>query len=132
MQAEILYLEALAVADMVLVAAAATGVVLSRRLRPEKVTDLRAAFDMLDNSIQRYLPALPNGYTWGEAFQLLRSKNLVADWTRMEETLSEYEAHRYGGMPEPTHGQEEVISLAMKLGGSVIGKGTKRKSAGSD
>jgi hypothetical protein len=132
LQAEILYLEGLAVASLALFGTAAAGVILARRLRPENVMDLPAAFEMLDGSIQRYMPGLPKGYTWGEAFQVLRSKNLVADWGSMQETLSAYEAHRYGGRPVPTRGQEEVISLAMKLGGSVIGKGTKRKSAGSD
>lgn len=112
-----LYLDGLAVAAGILFATAATGVVLSRRLRPEKVVDLRAAFGMLDSSIQKYLPGLSNGYTWGEAFQVLKSKKLVANWTSMEQTLSEYEGHRYGGRPAPTRGQDEIVSLALKLRG---------------
>jgi hypothetical protein len=119
LQIESLILFGLGVSDLILVASAAVGLVLSHRLRPAKVVDIRAAFEVLDRSIERYLPGLPRGYTWGEAFQLLKSRHIDADWTIVEQTLSEYEAHRYGGRPAPTRGQQEIISLALKLGGGV-------------
>lgn len=109
---------------------AGLGYILMRGMRPAATLDVRAAFELLDRSIGRYVPELSQGYSWGEAFERLRDSGIRADWDGMGRKLAEYEAFRYGGMKAPVGGQDEVLSLAMKLRRSVVGKGPKGKSAG--
>ena len=112
-------------ADIALFLLAGAGYLLSRSLGPGVVPDARAAFELLDRSIKRYAPELPQGYTWTEAFEHLRERGVKSDWTKMDEKLSEYEAFRYGSLaPLPRDGTD-VAALAMKLRRNPIGRITK-------
>lgn len=114
------------VADIALFALFAAAVVASRRLKPSEVPDLGGAFGILERSIQTYLPTLPPGYTWGEAFERLKMTGVEANWNVMKQRLRDYEAYRYGGREAKTEGKEDVLSLALKLRRAIYGKRTKR------
>ena len=122
---------ALVGADLTLVILAGAGYILSKRLGPGSVPDVRAAFDLLDRSIVRYAPELPPGYTWKEAFEHLKENGVEGDWKRLEERLSEYEAFRYGKKAAPPGDGADVATVAMKLRRNLVGRGTKGESAGS-
>jgi hypothetical protein len=119
----------LAITDGALLAAAGVGYVLMRRIRPSHELDVKAAFEVLDRSIAKYVPELAKGYTWQEAIERLRERGIEADWKEVEKRLTEYEAYRYGGKEEPKSGEDEIISLAVSLRRGVVGKGTKAKGA---
>ena len=129
MTGEILLETWLAVADAAVLGAAAVGFALLRRIRPADSMDLKEAFEMLDRTIAKFLPDLSQGYTWEEAFERMREAGVRTDWEKVRGRLAAYEAYRYGGREEPKAGQEDVISLAVKLGSGLVGKGTKTKSA---
>ena len=119
----------MALADILLLTSAGVGYASMRSTRPASTLDVRAAYDVLDRAIWRYVPELSVGYTWTEAFERLKESGVRVDWNMMRERLAEYEAFRYGGKEAPQKGQEEVVSLAVKLRRGVVGKGTKAKSA---
>jgi hypothetical protein len=116
----------LAVADVALLASAATAFLASRRLKPLWVLDLGGAFGVLERSIQTYVPELPVGYTWGEAFERLKEAGVDTDWSVLKGRLKDYEEYRYGGREQPKNGKEDVLSLALKLRRRSSGKRTKR------
>ena len=111
--------------DIVLLSLAGAGYLLSRRLGPGVVPDARAAFELLDRSIKRYAPELPQGYTWTEAFEHLRERGVKTDWKKMGEKLSEYEAFRYGSRAPLSRDGTDVAALAMQLRRNPIGRRTK-------
>ena len=111
---------ALAVADLALLAAAGVGVLLSRGIRSPSAPDLPSAFMILDRSIAKY-SRVPPGYTWGEALEQLKRTGVSADWDAVGTRLAEYEAFRYGGGEMPKGGQDEIVSLAMKLRRKAVG-----------
>ncbi|MDG6988226.1 MAG: hypothetical protein JRN21_02760 [Nitrososphaerota archaeon] len=111
--------------DVALFALAGTGYLLLRSLGPGVVPDARAAFELLDRSIKRYAPELPQGYTWTEAFEHLREKGVKSDWRKMDEKLSEYEAFRYGSNAALPRDGTDVAGLAMKLRRNPIDRRAK-------
>ncbi|MDG7014181.1 MAG: hypothetical protein JRN11_02105 [Nitrososphaerota archaeon] len=115
--------------DAALVVAGAIGYVLMERTRPADPFDVKSAFAVLDRSITRYVPAIGEGFTWNEAFKQLKEAGVEADWEKMEKHLSDYEAYRYGGREAPNNGQEDVISLALRLRRTLVGIRAKGKSA---
>jgi hypothetical protein len=110
----------------------AAGVLALRRLRPPVINDIRTAFQVLDRSIERFVPEMPTGYTWSEAVERLKSSGVKIDWARMESSLAEYEAFRYGGRSMPKNGKEEVVRLSMKIRGRIVGYRSKGKSTRPD
>lgn len=120
----------LAVGDAGIFVVALSGYLLLRRLRPAGVLDMRGAFQVLDRSITKYVPELSAGFTWREAFKRLEEDGVKVDWNQMRKRLDEYEAYRYGGREAPRGGQADVVKLAQKLRGSVVGR-TKTKGARS-
>lgn len=117
---------ALLAADVALAGAGIGGVVLTRRLKPASAPDAKVAFTLLEKAIQRYVPDMPPGYTWGEAFERLKAKGVDANWDAMKKMLNEYEAYRYGGGSKPVEGKDEVLTLATKLRRSSNGKRSSR------
>ena len=113
---------------MAVLAAAAVGVLALRGAGARKVDTLAEAFSVLERSMAAGAPWLPQGSTWGEAFERLKGAGVEADWSKMGETLKAYEAFRYGGRPDPVEGKEEVTGLAMKIQRGVLGHESKRKS----
>lgn len=116
----------LAVADLLLLASAGAAFVAFRRLRPAAVPDVAGAFGVLERLIQKYVTGLPAGYTWSEAFDRIKQTGVEADWGRMREKLLQYEAYRYGGRDVPVEGKDEVLSLALTLRRTNIGRRPKR------
>jgi hypothetical protein len=103
-----------------------------RRIRPPAVPNIQAAFQDLDHSIERFVPDIPKGYTWEEAVERLKGAGVDVDWKKMEGSLSDYEAFRYGQKPMPGAGKDEVVRLSMKIRRRVVGYRNKRKSTGAD
>jgi hypothetical protein len=108
------------------------GIFAMRKLRPPIVQDVPAAFQVLDRSIQRFVPDMPPGYTWGEAVERLKGSGVKIDWGKMESSLAEYEAFRYGGRTMPKDGEDEVVRLSMKIRGRIVGYRGKGKGTRPD
>ena len=133
MQSESISTETLLIIlDVALLALLAAGVVALRRIRPPVVHDVRTAFQVLDNSIERFVPDMPAGYTWGEAVERLKGAGVKVDWERFESTLDEYEAFRYGGHKMPSGSGDEAVTLSMKIRGRIVGYRNKRKGTRPD
>lgn len=115
-----------ALADAAVLAAAGAGYLLLRGLRTPTAPDVPSAFAVLEESIGKYAPGIPRGYSWGEAFRWLRDRGVKADWKAMEARLEEYERFRYGGSSVPESGKEDVLRLSAKVRRSMIGKRSKR------
>ena len=110
-----------ALLDLALLALLALGFVSVRRLRPPSVRDVPAAFEALERSIGRFVPGLPPGYTWEEAVEALKRSGVKIDWARIESSLADYEAFRYGGRSPPSAGKDYVVQLSMKIRRRVVG-----------
>lgn len=115
-----------ALADAAVLAAAGAGFLMLRGLRPPTAPDIPSAFAALEESLGRYAPGIPVGYSWGEAFKWLKDRGVKADWKEMEKRLEEYEGFRYGGRPLPEGGKDDVLALCARVRRSMIGKGAKR------
>lgn len=114
-----------AAADAAILAVALLGYFELRGLRVPTAADIPSAFAVLEDSIRKYAPGMPFGYSWGEAFRWLKAKGVKADWDGVEKTLEGYEGFRYGGKPLPDGGKDSVLVLCAKVRRSMIGKGTK-------
>jgi hypothetical protein len=118
------------VVDLVIGAFLAVGVVCLKRVRPPAIHDIQGAFQVLDRSIERFVPDMPPGFTWTEAVQRLKESGVKADWARIESSLAAYEAFRYGGRMLSTGGEDEVVRLSMRLRRSIVGNRAKGKGTG--
>ena len=103
-----------------------------RRIRPPKPMDAQGAFQDLDSAITRFVPNMPPGFTWGEAVERLKGAGVDIDWSKMESSLSEYEAFRYGGREMPKGDEDVVVRLSMKIRRKVVGYRSKRESTRPD
>ena len=110
----------------------AIAVAAMRRIRPPAVRDLWGAFQDLDRSIAKFVPDMPAGFTWGEAVERLKGAGVKVDWPKMESSLAEYEAFRYGGREMPKGGEDEVVRLSMKIRRRIVGYRNKGKSTRAD
>jgi hypothetical protein len=127
--AEISPVVLLALADGVVLFSAAACYALMRKIKPAASLDIKEVYQVLDRSIEKYVPSLVQGYTWEEAFGRLRESGIKADWGELDKMLEEYEAYRYGGKEAPKTGQTEVVALALKLRRGVVGRRSKAKGA---
>ena len=121
----------LLVADLAIAAAAILGFTALRRARPPAMSNPLEAFQVLDRSIEKFVPNLPVGFTWGEAVDRLKQSGVKLDWRRFETSLDEYEAFRYGGHLMPNGVEPEVVRLATTLRRKVVGYHNKGKSPSS-
>ncbi|HUI00909.1 MAG TPA: DUF4129 domain-containing protein [Nitrososphaerales archaeon] len=94
---------------------------LSRRGRRVNAKNLAEAFKALEAALKQAVPDLPDGFTWGEALERLRSAGVETDG--MENALKGYERYRYGGRPLPDVDYHEVVMVANLLGGVGARKG---------
>src|SRR2546426_11031583 len=76
----------------------------SREATP-RVEDPVLAFALLEKSLQKAFPDLPEGFTLREALSLAERLRLKVDWGRVQLALERYEAFRYGGGDPPEEGQ---------------------------
>ena len=116
------------VVDLVLTAASILGFTAQRRARPPAVSNPLEAFQILDRSIEKFVPNLPVGFTWGEAVERLKRSGVKLDWGRFETSLGEYEAFRYGGHQMTNGVEPEVVRLATMLRRNIVGYRNKGKS----
>ncbi|TLY15048.1 MAG: hypothetical protein E6K86_07045 [Thaumarchaeota archaeon] len=86
----------------------------SREATP-RVEDPVLAFALLEKSLQKAFPDLPEGFTLREALSLAERLRLKVDWGRVQLALERYEAFRYGGATLPEKVQDEVLRLAAIL-----------------
>ena len=121
----------LLIVDCAMLGSLAIGVLAVKRSRPPSIPDSRTAFQVLDNFIERFVPGIPIGHTWGEAMESLKASGVEVDWTKVENSLAEYDAFRYGGEPMPARVEPEVVRLAMKLRRKILGYQNKRKGPGA-
>ncbi len=116
----------LALIDLATLALLALGFVALKRIRAPDVPDVKEAFRALDLSIERFVTDLPRGYTWREAVDKLKGSGVRTDWAKIESSLADYEAYRYGGRPLMGSGKDEVVQLSMKIRRRVVGYRGKR------
>ncbi len=107
--------------DVAIFAVLAAGLFALRRVRPPVVNDVRDAFQVLDRTIVRFASDFPPGFTWGEALERLKAKGIQADWPKLESSLADYEAFRYGGRDLPPGKGDDVIELSKQVRGGLIG-----------
>src|SRR5438445_12244113 len=86
----------------------------SREATP-RVEDPVLAFALLEKSLQKAFPDLPEGFTLREALSFAERLRLKVDWGRVQLALERYEAFRYGGAPLPEQAQDQVLRLAAIL-----------------
>jgi hypothetical protein len=122
----------LALLDAAMVASLAIGFLLVRRLKPPVVRDTGDAYLVLNRTIERFVPDLPAGFTWGDAVEHLKGYGMKVDWPKMESSLAEYEAFRYGGRAMPLGGGDEALRLSTQIRRSVVGYRNKGKGTGPD
>ncbi len=94
-------------------------------------TTIREAFQVLERSVRKAFPDLPQGFTWGEAISKAKSLELKKmDWLEFERELRKYEAHRYGGEEVSRFSVREILKLAALLPkGGRFGTRSKIKSS---
>ena len=105
------------------------GLLALRSVRPPVVRDVSDAFQVLNHTIERFVPGIPVGFTWEEAIDRLKGYGVDVNWSKMESTLAEYEAFRYGGREMPKGTGEEAILLSVQIRRKLIGRGNKAKSS---
>jgi hypothetical protein len=118
--------------DAIAVVFIALGLLALRRVRPPVVRDAREAFQILDRTIERFVPELPAGFTWGEAMLRLKGSGVEADCPKMEHSLAEYEAFRYGGRAMPPGKGEEAVRLSTQIRRKIVGYRNKGKGTGGN
>jgi hypothetical protein len=62
----------------------------------------------------------------------LKELGVKIEWAKVESSLAEYEAFRYGGRVMPSGGEDEVVRLSIKIRRKTIGYQNKGKSPGRD
>src|SRR2546425_8519804 len=86
----------------------------SREATP-RVEDPVLAFALLEKSLQKAFPDLPEGFTLREALSLAERLRLKVDWGRVQLALERYEAFRYGGATPSGEGHGEGLRPAAIL-----------------
>ena len=114
--------------DAIAAVVLAMGLLALRKVRPPVVNDVRDAFQILNRTIERFVPDLPVGFTWGEALERLKGSGIEADWPRMESSLAEYEAFRYGGGGMPSGKGDEAVRVSTQIRRRIVGYRNKGKS----
>lgn len=79
---------------------------------------MEQAFAILEASLKRFYPELPDGFTWREALSKIQSSSTRTqnlDWYEIEDTLKRYEAFRYGGINYENPNVRSVIRLVRRL-----------------
>ncbi len=122
----------LAIVDGALVALMAMGFLALRSVRPPVVRDVRDAFQVLDRTLGRFVPDLPAGFTWGEALERLKGYGIKVDWPKLESSIEEYEAFRYGGRPMPGGVGDDVVQLSTQIRRNIVGYRNKGKGTGTN
>jgi len=107
-------------------------VIALRRIQPPAVKDVQGTFQDLDRSIEKFVPDMPQGFTWWEAMERLKGAGMDVNWPKIESSLTEYEAFRYGGREMPRGGEGEVVRLSMKIRRKSGGYRNKRQSTRGD
>ena len=77
--------------------------------------DPAKAFRLLEKSLKKAFPELPEGFTWREALERLEAAGLRVDWSEVSRALRQYEGWRYGEMVKPEEVNPEVVKLAKEL-----------------
>ena len=120
--------ELLLAADGAAAVALLVGLLALRTVRFPIVKDVGDAFQVLERTIERFVPDLPVGFTWGEAIERLKGYGVEVNWLKMESTLAGYEAFRYGGREMPKGTGEEAIQVSTQIRRKLIGRRNKTKS----
>jgi hypothetical protein len=97
--------------------AAGVGVIWERKHRIPDVHTLDQALAILEKSLRRTFPDLPEGFTWQEVVTRLKAKHLKANWDEIENIMRRYEEYRFGGKEMALHGvsPRSVVKLAYRL-----------------
>ena len=94
----------------------AAGLVQIQRQRISKQIEILEAFPLLEANLRKAFPKLPAGFTWREGISLAKGLGLELRWDEIDNALSSYEAHKYGGRAMPDSSPREVMKLAGMLG----------------
>ena len=111
---ELLNFNSLLSIDVAIYAALLAGYLRMRQVafrppNPEK------AFSLLERSLQKAFPELPEGFTWREAMRQVEALKIDVDLTEVGKALRQYEAWRYGESVKPEEINAEVVRLAKLL-----------------
>lgn len=118
--------------NIAIYATAAIGFVWERKHRIPDVHTLDQALAILEKSLRRTFPDLPEGFTWQEVVIRLKAKHLKANWDEIENILRRYEEYRFGGKEMALQGvsPRSVVKLAYRLPkGETFVTRSKEKSA---
>jgi len=100
--------------DVAIYVSALAGVIRARQVafRPR---DPALAFSLLEKSLRKVFPDIPQGFTWREALRRLENLNLDVEWGEVTKALKQYEGWRYGEMVKPEEVNAEVVRIAKEL-----------------
>jgi len=93
----------------------ALGGLLRARQLAFRPKDTAKSFSLLERSLKKAFPDLPEGFTWREALERLEGTDLKVDWQEVTRALIQYEGWRYGEMIKPSDVDPEVVRLAKEL-----------------
>jgi hypothetical protein len=111
---ELLNFYSLVSIDVAIYAAALAGYFRMRQVAFRPPNPERA-FSLLEKSLQKAFPELPEGFTWREAMKKVEAANVDVDLTEVSKALIQYEAWRYGESMKPEEVNREVVRLAKRL-----------------
>ncbi len=113
---EVLSFNFLVSIDVAIYAAALAGYVRMRQLAFRPPNPERA-FSLLEKSLEKAFPDLPEGFTWREAMKRVEDIKPDVNMTEVSKALRQYEAWRYGESVKPEEINPEVVRLAKALAG---------------
>ena len=87
-----------------------------RALRIPSISSPEEAFAYFERSYKRSFPNDQDGFTWGDALARARALSLRGiDWEKVEGTVRQYEAYRYGGVETQKIDTYPILKVAMLL-----------------
>jgi hypothetical protein len=107
------------VLNVIVYASLVFGLVLWRRGRAPLPTDTKALYKLLEATLGKAFPELPEGFTWREGLRWAKKekRGLMMKWENIDKSIQNYEAFRYGNTPLPDEAHPELLELIRALGG---------------
>jgi hypothetical protein len=112
-------LDALIALNIIIYASLVFGLVVWRRGSAPVPTDTKALYKLLEATLGKAFPELPEGFTWREALRRAKKerRELGMKWESIDKSIRNYEAYRYGNAPLPDEAHPELLELIRALGG---------------
>ena len=104
-------LQILLISDILLIITFVGGYVRFRRNWASRVGSLPEAFLLLESTLWRRYPELPDGLTLREALSRIEELGIEVDWQEMYSLLKQYESYKYGDIKLNNSPLAEIIKL---------------------